>query len=67
MVDSTQHCPGLQAHKALKSLMCKCDSCGAEKEIFSDELDRQHHCDACGAALDVSRSRIDGQAGGVTP
>jgi ribosomal protein S27E len=67
MIDSTQHCPGLQAHKTLKSMIVKCDSCGTEKEIFSDELDRPQKCDNCGTALDVKKGRIDAQAGGVAP
>jgi hypothetical protein len=67
MTDSTQHCPGLQTAKTLKSLMCKCESCGAEKEIFSDELDRPQKCDGCGVVLDVKKCRIDAQAGGVAP
>ncbi len=67
MTDSTQHCPGLETHKTLKSLMCKCDKCGAENEIFSDETNRPHKCDECGAVLDVSRCRIDGQADRIAP
>jgi ribosomal protein S27E len=47
--------------------MGKCESCGTEKEIFSDELDRPQKCDGCGAALDVKKCRIDAQAGGVAP
>jgi predicted RNA-binding Zn-ribbon protein involved in translation (DUF1610 family) len=67
MADSTQHCPGLESHKSLKSLICKCDSCGAEKEIFSDELNREHRCDECGAVVDFKKCQVDGQAGGVKP
>lgn len=67
MTDTTQHCPGYQPNKSLKSFVCKCDKCGAEKEIFSDEMDREHFCGACGAKLDFSKCQLDGQAGGVTP
>ena len=38
------HCPGFEANKSLSSFKCKCPSCGAEKEIFSDEFDRPHTC-----------------------
>jgi hypothetical protein len=66
MTDAPQHCPGFQANKNLKSFMCKCDSCGKEKEIFSDEMDREQLC-ACGAKLDFSKCQVDGQAGSVAP
>jgi rubredoxin len=37
-----QHCPGYEQFKHLKSFSCKCPSCGEEKEIFSDELEKKH-------------------------
>lgn len=67
MSDSTQHCPGLQSNKNLKSFVCACDTCGEKKEIFSDEMDREHLCGSCGAVLDFSKCQLDGQAGGVMP
>lgn len=66
MTDSTQHCPGYEANKNLKSFKCKCGVCGLENEIFSDEMDRTHKC-SCGAKLDFSKCQMDGQAGHVTP
>jgi hypothetical protein len=66
MTDTSQHCPGYQTNKNLKTFMCKCASCGQEKEIFSDEMDKVHTC-ACGAKLDFNKCHIDGQAGGVSP
>ena len=38
------HCPGFEAHKMLKSFLCKCPNCGKENEIFSDEFDKPHAC-----------------------
>lgn len=67
MTDTSQHCPGYQSHKNLKSFICKCDACGLEKEIFSDEMDRAQTCSACGAKLDVSKCQVEGQAGSVAP
>lgn len=46
--------------------MCKCAACGKEKEIFSDEMNREQLC-SCGAKLDFSKCRVDGQAGSVAP
>jgi len=66
MTDATQHCPGFQSNKNLKSFMCKCDACGKEKEIFSDEMDREQRC-ACGAKLDFSKCQAGGQAGNIAP
>lgn len=65
MTDAT-HCPGFQSNKNLKSFMCKCAACGKEKEIFSDEMNREQLC-SCGAKLDFSKCRVDGQAGSVAP
>jgi hypothetical protein len=66
MTDATQHCPGFQSNKNLKSFMCKCDACGKEKEIFSDEMNREQLC-ACGAKLNFSKCQVDGQAVSVAP
>jgi hypothetical protein len=66
MTDAPQHCPGFQANKNLKSFMCKCEACGKEKEIFSDEMNREQFC-ACGAKLDFSKCQVDGQASSVAP
>jgi len=45
----------IEDFKNLKSFVCKCPSCGKEKEIFSDEFDRKHHCAGCGKEIDFSQ------------
>ena len=50
-----QHCPGFHDLKNLKSFVCKCPNCGKEKEIFSDEFDREHICSGCGTEIDFSQ------------
>ncbi len=57
-----QHCPGFQNFKSLKSFICKCPECGAEKEIFSDEFDKTHTCGKCGQPIDFSQCTLDGEA-----
>ena len=47
MSNSDQHCPGFESHKHLQSFICNCPACGAQKEIFSDEFDKEHLCDKC--------------------
>jgi predicted RNA-binding Zn-ribbon protein involved in translation (DUF1610 family) len=54
-----QHCPGYQQFKTLKSFTCKCTSCGAEKEIFSDEFDKVHKCSECGQEIDFNSCTWD--------
>jgi hypothetical protein len=61
MSDSTpMHCPGFEAHKSLQSLMCKCDKCGAEVEIFSDEFDKPRKCPGCKEFVDFTKCQIAG-------
>lgn len=62
-----QHCPGFQPFKDLKSFACKCNRCGATKEIFSDEFDREHVCSGCGKPMDFSQCSIEGEARSETP
>jgi uncharacterized protein (DUF983 family) len=50
-----QHCPGFRDLKNLKSFICKCPSCGKEKEIFSDEFSRAHTCTGCGEEIDFTK------------
>jgi uncharacterized protein (DUF983 family) len=57
-----QHCPGFQTFKNLKSFNCKCPQCGAEKEIFSDEFDKEHRCDKCGQPIDFTQCSLEGAA-----
>jgi uncharacterized protein (DUF983 family) len=62
-----QHCPGFSSFKNLKSFTCKCPSCGAEKEIFSDEFDRTHKCAKCGEEIDFTQCTLSGEAGSAAP
>lgn len=55
-----QHCPGFEANKHLKSFSCKCPNCGAEKEIFSDEFDKEHVCKSCGEKIDFTQCTLEG-------
>ena len=47
-----QHCPGYADFKNLKVVICKCTKCGEEKEIFSDEFDKEHICKSCDEPID---------------
>ena len=58
-----QHCPGFQQFKHLSSFSCKCPECGAENEIFSDEMDRPHNCDSCGKQIDFTKCTLDASGG----
>jgi hypothetical protein len=57
-----QHCPGLQDLKNLKAFICKCPNCDKEKEIFSDEFDREHTCSGCGKPIDFTECTIESEA-----
>jgi hypothetical protein len=61
------HCPGLQDLKSLKSFVCKCPNCGKEKEIFSDEFNREHVCSGCQKSIDFTKCSIEGEAGTPGP
>jgi len=62
-----QHCPGYNSFKNLKSFICKCPKCGAEKEIFSDEFARPHRCSSCGEPIDFSRCTLTGEGKSLSP
>jgi hypothetical protein len=64
MTTTPQHCPGWESFKNLKSFVCTCNHCGAEKEIFSDEFDKTHTCSKCGKPIDFTACSYD--AGGGT-
>ena len=49
-----KHCPGFESFKKLSSFYCNCPNCGEEKEIFSDEFDREHICKKCGEKIDFT-------------
>lgn len=57
------HCPGFQDLKNLKSFVCKCPNCGKEKEIFSDEFNREHTCKGCGQKIDFEKCHVESEAG----
>jgi len=59
---TSQHCPGFEQHKHLKSFVCKCPNCGEEKEIFSDEVDKKQTCKGCGQEIDLAKCTVDGAA-----
>ncbi len=54
-MSTPQHCPGWEKFKSLTSFVCKCPECGKEKEIFSDEFNKQHVCQGCGKPIDFSK------------
>ena len=65
MAYNPSHCPGFQSFQHLQSFMCRCPECGKEREIFSDEFDREHYCQGCGKKIDFSRCSL--YAGAGTP
>ena len=55
----SSHCPGFESFRNLKSFLCKCNNCGADKEIFSDEFNREHICKQCGQPIDFKQCTYD--------
>ncbi len=49
------HCPGFETFKNLEVFICKCPQCGTEKEIFSDEFNREHICRKCRQPIDFKQ------------
>lgn len=66
-MSTPKHCPGFESFKDLKSFLCQCPNCGAEKEIFSDEFDRAHLCPQCKEPIDFSRCKPYGGGRTDTP
>jgi ribosomal protein S27E len=62
-----QHCPGFEQFKGLQSFTCKCPECGKEKEVFSDEFNKQHSCAQCGKPIDFSKCSLDAGGGKSDP
>jgi len=60
-MSTPQHCPGFSQFKHLKSFICKCPGCGQEKEIFSDEFDRNHVCANCKEEIDFAQCTLEGE------
>lgn len=58
-MSTPRHCPGFEANKTLKAFTCKCPNCGAEKEIFSDEFDREHTCPNCKEKIDFTKCTLE--------
>lgn len=58
-MSTPRHCPGFEANKALKTFICRCPNCGKEKEIFSDEFDREHTCAACNQPIDFTKCTLE--------
>jgi rRNA maturation endonuclease Nob1 len=67
METTPKHCPGWESFKNLKSFVCKCAGCGAEKEIFSDEFNKTHFCRKCGAAIDFTTCSYEAGGAAGTP
>jgi hypothetical protein len=67
MPTTPQHCPGFTSFKNLKAFTCKCQECGKEKEIFSDEFDRPHLCSECGKEIDFTQCELVGEAKSSEP
>jgi hypothetical protein len=67
MTTTPQHCPGWESFKDLKSFICKCNTCGAEKEIFSDEFNKTHICAKCNTAIDFTACSYEAGGGDSTP
>lgn len=63
----TSHCPGFESFRSLKSFTCICSQCGAEKEIFSDEFDREHLCGQCRQKIDFAKCTYRAGAEDRTP
>lgn len=60
------HCPGFEAHKTLRSFVCKCPNCGKENEIFSDEFNKPRKCAGCKEPIDFTKCTIEaGESSGV--
>ncbi len=59
METTPKHCPGFEAHKDLRSFICKCPNCGKENEIFSDEFDRPRKCSGCKQLIDFSKCTLE--------
>jgi hypothetical protein len=62
----SSHCPGFESFKNLKSFICKCQKCGAEAEIFSDEFNREHICKKCHQPIDFKQCAYEGGAADKT-
>lgn len=65
MTTPSSHCPGFEALRDLESFLCKCNHCGTEVEIFSDEFNREHTCRSCKKKIDFSQCEYN--AGGSDP
>lgn len=57
MSDQQQHCPGFETNKSLEEIKLKCPACGAEFEIFSDEMERAAKCPSCSAAVEPKKCK----------
>ncbi len=55
---SSQHCPGFEANKSISEITVKCPHCGQEKQLFSDELDKQTTCTGCGKSFDPAAHKV---------
>ena len=58
-MSTPQHCPGFEQTKNSKAFTCKCPNCKKEKEIFSDEFDKEHTCAGCGEKIDFTQCTLE--------
>lgn len=61
-MSTPRHCPGFEANKQLTAFTCRCPNCGKEKEIFSDEFDREHICAGCKQKIDFTKCKFEAEA-----
>jgi len=61
------HCPGFESLRDLESFVCKCNNCGTEVEIFSDEFNREHTCKKCKEKIDFKQCQLDAGGSDNTP
>ena len=62
-----KHCPGFETFKNLAAFTCKCPQCGTEREIFSDEFNREHTCRKCRQPIDFKKCAWYGGASQTPP
>ncbi len=61
------HCPGFESLRDLESFVCKCNNCGTEVEIFSDEFNREHTCKNCKEKIDFKQCQLNAGGSDDTP
>lgn len=52
------HCPGFESNKSLSEVRVKCPDCGAEWDVFSDEIEKSVKCASCGSVVDPKACKV---------